>query len=135
VLSFPPHLVREYLERFRPSHQVLDPFCGIGTTLVECGKLGVPAAGVQANPVACLASRAKTDWSPDSTELLEHAMPVAQAALDELKRQGIADNPVPVSDYDAIAPLRNLSPESQALLLSGSTRSSKNWKHNWELMR
>ena len=30
VLSFPPHLVREYLDRFDvgESHTVLDPFCG-----------------------------------------------------------------------------------------------------------
>ena len=30
VLSFPPHLVREYLTRFevRPDQRVLDPFCG-----------------------------------------------------------------------------------------------------------
>jgi hypothetical protein len=30
VLSFPPHLVRQYLERFgaSPGHCVLDPFCG-----------------------------------------------------------------------------------------------------------
>lgn len=38
VLSFPPHLVREYVERFELNsrHCVLDPFCGTGTTLVEC---------------------------------------------------------------------------------------------------
>src|SRR5881392_536732 len=37
VLSFPPHLVRDYLERFgvNSCHQVLDPFCGTGTVLVE----------------------------------------------------------------------------------------------------
>jgi hypothetical protein len=42
VLSFPPHLVRTYLERFDigPQHCVLDPFCGTGTTLVECKKRG-----------------------------------------------------------------------------------------------
>ncbi len=36
VLSFPPHLVREYLARFAltPRQTVLDPFCGTGTVLV-----------------------------------------------------------------------------------------------------
>ena len=35
VLSFPPHLVRHYLQEFgvSGSSQVLDPFCGTGTTL------------------------------------------------------------------------------------------------------
>lgn len=37
VLSFPPHLVRQYLEDFniKSGDVVLDPFCGTGTTLVE----------------------------------------------------------------------------------------------------
>ena len=43
VLSFPPHLVQAYVARFgiRGSETVLDPFCGAGTTLVECKKLGI----------------------------------------------------------------------------------------------
>ena len=58
VLSFPPHLVREYVAKFGldSRHQVLDPFCGTGTTVVECQKLGIPAVGLEANPVACFAS-------------------------------------------------------------------------------
>src|SRR5216683_2622625 len=34
VLSFPPHLVRDYVRQFglSSSHCVLDPFCGTGTT-------------------------------------------------------------------------------------------------------
>lgn len=38
VLSYPPHLVRTYLDDFGldDRHTVLDPFCGTGTTLVEC---------------------------------------------------------------------------------------------------
>ena len=52
VLSFPPHLVREYLHRFgtAPGARVLDPFCGTGTTLVECRKLGVASLGLEPNP-------------------------------------------------------------------------------------
>lgn len=39
---------------------VLDPFCGSGTTLVECQKRGVPSIGIDLNPIACLMSRVKT---------------------------------------------------------------------------
>jgi DNA modification methylase len=37
VLSYPPHLVRDYLKRFQiqPGMRVLDPFCGTGTTLSD----------------------------------------------------------------------------------------------------
>src|SRR5438270_12521681 len=41
ILSYPPHLVRDYTERFgiRRGKVILDPFCGTGTTLVECKKI------------------------------------------------------------------------------------------------
>lgn len=39
---------------------ILDPFCGSGTTLVEGVRLRRHAVGVDANPLACLLSQAKT---------------------------------------------------------------------------
>ena len=41
VLSYPPHLVRDYINKFKlnSKHTILDPFCGTGTTLVESKKL------------------------------------------------------------------------------------------------
>jgi tRNA G10 N-methylase Trm11 len=58
VLSFPPHLVRQHLERFEigPGNTVLDPFCGTGTTLVECKKRGISSLGIEAHPMARFAS-------------------------------------------------------------------------------
>jgi hypothetical protein len=58
VLSYPPHLVAEYIQKFGldSRHQVLDPFCGTGTTIVECKKLGIPSVGIEANPMAHFAS-------------------------------------------------------------------------------
>ena len=75
VLSFPPHLVREYLHRFglNANNRVLDPFCGTGTTLVECKKLGIPSLGIEANPMAFFASQVKVDWGVDPDGLLRHA--------------------------------------------------------------
>ena len=54
VLSFPPHLVRDYLDRLgvQSSDTVLDPFCGTGTTLVECKKSGIASVGLERNPMA-----------------------------------------------------------------------------------
>ena len=81
VLSFPPHLVRDYLQRFGISadQRVLDPFCGTGTTVVECKKLGIPSVGVEANPMAQFAGRVKVDWSVEPDRLLAHAEQVAAA--------------------------------------------------------
>jgi hypothetical protein len=78
VLSFPPHLVRTYLERFGVMREMraLDPFCGTGTTLVECKKLGIAGVGIERNPVAYFASRSsligpriRTSSSPTRREL------------------------------------------------------------------
>jgi hypothetical protein len=71
VLAFPDHLVTEMCERFNANQgdMVLDPFCGTGTTLVECKKMGLDATGIEANPASVLASRVKTTWDIDSSQL------------------------------------------------------------------
>ena len=125
VLSFPPHLVRDYLTRFElgEEHRVLDPFCGTGTTLVECKKCGVPSLGVEANTMACFASRVKVDWSPDGKRLLTHARKVADAALQILDFQGIDDHAALFQRGRPCNPkvhLRTLPEESQKLLLTNS---------------
>ena len=82
VLAFPPHLVRDYLERFGMTNKncVLDPFCGTGTTLVECKKLGIPSIGLEANPIVQLAAKVKTDWNVDAQAMLEHSKRIAESA-------------------------------------------------------
>lgn len=86
VLSFPPHLVRDYLQRFGigAEQRVLDPFCGTGTTVVECKKLGIPSVGVEANPMAQFAGRVKVDWSLDPDRLIADAEQVAEATIAAL---------------------------------------------------
>jgi len=90
VLSFPPHLVRDYIKKFEldGSHRVLDPFCGTGTTLVECQKLGIQAVGLESNPVACFASRTKLNWQVEPEALLKHARKIAAIAEVKLQDSG-----------------------------------------------
>ena len=38
---------------------VLDPFCGSGTTLVECSARGIPSVGVDINHIAVLVASVK----------------------------------------------------------------------------
>ena len=73
VLSYPPHLVRQYMSAFGVTRNdlLLDPFCGTGTTLVEARKHGIPSAGCDAHPFAALVSRVKTNWELDP-KLLQH---------------------------------------------------------------
>ncbi|HZU76284.1 MAG TPA: DNA methyltransferase [Dehalococcoidia bacterium] len=111
VLSFPPHLVRDYLARFGVDERgcVLDPFCGTGTVLVEAKKLGIPSIGIERAPMAQLASRVKVDWTPEPAALVGHATCVADAAVALLAREGNAN-----------ASLRRLPPDTESLLLAGS---------------
>lgn len=128
ILSFPPHLVRDYLQRFgiTPQHRVLDPFCGTGTTLVECKKLGIPSVGVEANPMAHFASQVKLDWSPDPDGLLTHAATVAAAVRSEFMATCIDDSglndglPLFQQPSPDASSLHTLDPEQLRLLLKNS---------------
>lgn len=122
VLSFPPHLVRDYLRRFDagPSQRVLDPFCGTGTVLVESKKLGIPSAGIEANPMAHFASSVKVDWAVDPDGLLAHAREVARRVATRLVRDGVEDLPLFDMPRGERSPLHTLPPEAEALLLKGS---------------
>ena len=73
VLSYPPHLVRQYISEFNLKREdlILDPFCGTGTTLVEAMKQGIGCVGCDAHPFAALVSRVKTNWELDP-RLLKH---------------------------------------------------------------
>ena len=93
VLSFPPHLVRQYLDDFDMAEgtTVLDPFCGTGTTMVETKLRGLQAVGVEANPFPYFASCVKTDWRVDASRLLNRAEEIACNTRQMLLNQGIDD--------------------------------------------
>ncbi|MHB0856138.1 MAG: DNA methyltransferase [Anaerolineae bacterium] len=65
ALGFSDQLVSDMLQTLNvtPGQVVLDPFCGTGTTLVECMKRGIDSVGIDANPSSHFASRVKTNWS------------------------------------------------------------------------
>lgn len=123
-LSFPPHLVREYLREFaiRPGQRVLDPFSGTGTTVVECKRHGIEAEGIEANPMAAFASTVKSDWSLTPRSIDDFADEVGEAALKQLVREGVPD-PDPLAGMRpscAAARLRTLPEEAASLLLANS---------------
>lgn len=122
VLSFPPHLVRDYLERFQigPGQRVLDPFCGTGTTLVECKKLGVPSVGLEGNPMAHFASQVKVDWSPEPERLVARAEAIAHEVRTALEEEGIDDEGLFQPPLESYSGLRRLPPPVARLLLTDS---------------
>lgn len=119
VLSFPPHLVKDYIKKFRLNNNnvVLDPFCGTGTTLVEAKLAGMKAVGLEGNPFPHLASTVKTDWDLDADILLSSAQKVADQTSAILKSQGIDDNFPFEKEHKN---LKSLSPEAEKLILKNS---------------
>lgn len=111
VLSYPPHLVKNYLYKFGidKRHCVLDPFCGTGTTLVECKKYGISSIGIEANPVVHLMAETKTRWEADSAALAKHAEAIAKEAQVRIIKYG--DN------------LKTLNEEQEKLIITDSISS------------
>ena len=105
VLSYPPHLVRHYLHQFGVDEDglVLDPFCGTGTTLVECKKHAIRSVGLEALPLTHFVSRTKTDWQGNGSTLLRHAEQVATMA----QRRGRTSDRRNVRKIDASLLLKN----------------------------
>ena len=125
VLSFPPHLVQTYIDRFdlTASSTVLDPFCGTGTTLVECKKLGIPSVGLEPNPMAHFASEVKVDWKVKPSALAAYAEDVAGSAQRTVEAGGVdqwTGLPLLAGNGDSPTRLRELAPEQSRLLLKDS---------------
>ena len=120
VLAYPPHLVRDCLDRLdvKAGASVLDPFAGTGTTLVECKKLGIASVGIEPIGVSRFAARTKLDWTPDPQKLVAHAQQIADTAHETLAAVGISDTPT--ASNAAVTGLRVLEPAAAKLLVSNS---------------
>ena len=68
-----PQLVGSLLNMcgVRPGDWVLEPFCGSGTTLVECSLRGVNSVGIDMNPLARLITQVKTSAVREPYEAIE----------------------------------------------------------------
>lgn len=120
VLSFPPHLVKNYISKFGLGAKdvLLDPFCGTGTTLVEAKKKLIPSIGIEANPFAAFASDVKTDWSVNPNLLLSQAGEIVVEYSERLRKDKISDNPG--VDNLNVKNLRRLNYEQEKLIIRNS---------------
>lgn len=119
VLSYPPHLVRDYINYFELDEQsvILDPFCGTGTTLIEAKLHQIKAIGLEANPFPHFASTVKTDWNIDPDDLDRFADQVSENAYIELGNQGIDDLTL---DGETNIPLKTVDEQANRALIKNS---------------
>jgi hypothetical protein len=96
IAGFSAHFVEDAIEGYLPKNsrsrqQVLDPFAGVGTTMVEALKAGCNTIGYEINPFAVLAARAKVNCVDLSSERLAVQVSAFRCALErfetELDRQ------------------------------------------------
>ncbi len=119
VLSYPPHLVRDYIHDFclDENHVILDPFCGTGTTIVEAKLNHINSVGIEANPFPHFASSVKIDWRINPNDLLEIAEEITYATYRTLSDQGIDDKTLTSNPN---VDLRKLDLQAERVLIKNS---------------
>jgi modification methylase len=96
-----PELARRIVAEYAPpSGLVVDPLCGIGTTLVEAAALGRRALGVELEP----------RWADVAHANLAHALPPAQAAAAEVRVGDARELPAVLADVAGTVDLVATSP-------------------------
>ncbi|MDR0609800.1 MAG: site-specific DNA-methyltransferase [Planctomycetaceae bacterium] len=111
VLSFPPHLVQEYIEKFqlRDGDVLLDPFCGTGTTLVEAKKFCLQSIGVEANKMTHFAATIKCHWTIDPDQFIAESKKIAMLAEKKIrsckKIQTLSDEQMELLLENSISPM------------------------------
>ncbi len=94
--GFAERLVNEAVQNVASGSKrlnVLDPFCGSGTTLVACGRSGHNADGIEVNPFLAFAARAKCTSR-------KWRMPTFRKRLDSVLHKG---------RHEIVSPLEGLS--------------------------
>lgn len=121
VLSYPPHLVRHYIDDFKlqSGDTLLDPFCGTGTTLVEAKLHYLKAVGIEANPIAHFAASTKTNWDIPTNQFINGCEQIKLHINKILYKQNIDDLSDCSSKINDIN-IESLPPHSAKLLLKNS---------------
>ncbi|MFQ5794238.1 MAG: DNA methyltransferase [Candidatus Bipolaricaulia bacterium] len=85
--SFVDGTIAKYLQNPPPNSVVLDPFAGVGTTLIEAFCKGINTIGFEINPFAALASRVKLQSTRIDLEALKQAIASYESYMAPLESQ------------------------------------------------
>lgn len=99
--KFNPQVVRAILNIFNiaPGQKILDPFCGSGTTLVECSHIGAVGYGIDINPFAVFLANAKLQALSTPAKELSNVWRRLSISLRRTKNWNVAIPDDPRSQY------------------------------------
>ena len=119
IAGFSRQFVQDALARHLPGPErgvVLDPFAGVGTTLVEADLAGHAAIGFEINPYAAFAARAKLGAHRLEPARLRAAIAEFVAFMEESERTGRAPKASPPAAFRTRAPFYSPAVERKVLL-------------------
>ena len=117
IAGFSRHFVRDALERYLPAPGVvLDPFAGVGTTLIEADLAGHAATGFEINPYAAFAARAKLGAHRLEPAQLKAAASDFIAFMEEGGRSGRVPMASPPAAFRTRAPFYSPAVARKVLL-------------------
>ena len=119
IAGFSRQFVQDALARHLPgpgAGVVLDPFAGVGTTLVEADLAGHEAVGFEINPYAAFAARAKLGAHRLAPERLRAAAAEFVAFMDESESAARAPQASPPAAFRTRAPFYSPAVERKVLL-------------------
>ena len=89
--EFARSAITQYLPFPSPHSVVMDPFAGVGTTLVEANRLGLDSIGFEINPFAHLVSAIKLRSKDISLEQLAEAASRYETFMEEVEQRSGLD--------------------------------------------
>ena len=117
IAGFSRQFVQDALTRHLPAPGVvLDPFAGVGTTLVEADLAGHAAVGFEINPYAVFAARAKLGAHRLEPTRLSASIADFVAFMEESERKGHAPEASPPAAFRTRAPFYSPAVERKVLL-------------------
>ena len=117
VAGYSKHFVADALARFAPQPGVvLDPFSGVGTTLVEADLAGHEAIGFEINPYAAFASRTKLKAHRASPEALRNVAAELGAFVERALADGVESARKPPPGFRTRSPFYSPKVERKVLL-------------------
>ena len=117
--SFSADLLRVVLEDLNPRRRklrLLDPFCGVGTTLIAAQELqlkgyDITATGIERNPFIAFVAKTKASWPTMSRRVLR------DASLDVLEYARASTNTLPLPNNSSFLSSRCITPYMTRRLL------------------